>query len=74
MKSSTLMCFTALTLFGALAMPVQLAAQGHKDKQKHHHYQLIDVGTFGGPTGYLCNDPTRRWRGLPGSEQPGNDS
>jgi len=49
MKSRTLMYFAAITLFAALAIPVQLAAQRNKDKQKHHHYQLIDVGTFGGP-------------------------
>jgi probable HAF family extracellular repeat protein len=61
MKSRTLMCFSAITLFAALAVPIRLAAQdsqGHNDNHKLHHYKLTDVGTFGGPTGYLCNDPT----------------
>jgi probable HAF family extracellular repeat protein len=39
-----------MTLVAALATPVQLAAQGKQDHiQKHHHYKLIDLGTFGGP-------------------------
>jgi len=48
-KSRTLMCTTAITLFAALATPLQLAAQEKDDKPKHHHYKLIDMGTFGGP-------------------------
>jgi probable HAF family extracellular repeat protein len=44
----------ALALFAALAVPVQLAAQ---DKEgytaTHRHYQFIDLGTLGGPNGYL---------------------
>jgi len=39
----------AATLFAALAIPVQLAAQDNQDNHhKHHHYQLVDMGTFGG--------------------------
>jgi hypothetical protein len=42
----------ALTLFAAaMALPLQLAAQGNA-KQHHphqyHHYQIADPGTFGG--------------------------
>jgi len=40
----------ALTLFAALALPVQLSAQQKApEHHQYHHYQLIDVGTFGGP-------------------------
>jgi len=50
MKSRTLISVTAMTLFAALAIPVRLAAQDNRDPHhKHHHYKLIDVGTFGGP-------------------------
>ncbi|MGO9088849.1 MAG: hypothetical protein ACLQBK_26900 [Candidatus Sulfotelmatobacter sp.] len=52
MKSRTLTSITAVMLFAALARPIGLGAQDHADG-KHHHYKLIDVGTFGGPNAYL---------------------
>jgi probable HAF family extracellular repeat protein len=42
MKSRPLSGITAITLFAALAVPIQLAAQ-------HSRYKLIDIGTVGGP-------------------------
>jgi probable HAF family extracellular repeat protein len=45
MKSRTLMCVSAITLFAALTAPVQLAAQ-------HARYKLIDIGTLGGPSAH----------------------
>ena len=47
MKSEKLMCIAAVALLVALAVPVSLAAQEHHNK--HHKYNLIDLGTFGGP-------------------------
>jgi probable HAF family extracellular repeat protein len=56
MNSKTCTRIIALTLFAALAIPVQLAAQGNQDGTKnllHHHYKFIDMGTFGGPESYI---------------------
>jgi hypothetical protein len=55
MKSRRSISFTAVTLFSALAIPLQLAAQSKGDQinARHHHYQLIDMGTFGGPESFL---------------------
>jgi probable HAF family extracellular repeat protein len=49
MKSRILTCFIAMTLFAALALPVQLAAQ-------HTRFKLIDIGTFGGPVSFVSED------------------
>jgi probable HAF family extracellular repeat protein len=54
LKSKTLTCITAVTLFAALAVPLRLAAQdAGVGKQEHHHYKLIDTGTLGGATSSL---------------------
>src|SRR5579859_116984 len=53
MKSRFLMLVAAIVLFAALAVPVRLAAQDKPEhNHKHHHYQVIDIGTFGGPQSY----------------------
>ena len=52
MNSKTWKHINALTLLTALAMPLQLAAQDSAKQNHHHryhHYQLVDIGTFGGP-------------------------
>ena len=46
MKSTILMCITAMTLFAALAVPVRLAAQ--EEKQDLPRYTVTDLGTLGG--------------------------
>lgn len=64
MNSKTNAHIIALTLFAALALTLQLSAQ---DKARlahgyqHHHYQVVDVGTFGGPnSSYLQGFPEGR--------------
>jgi len=60
MKSRILKCITATTLFAGLAVPLGFAAQddaAQANNPKHHHYKLIDIGTFGGPESYLNPTP-----------------
>jgi probable HAF family extracellular repeat protein len=44
---SRFLCFTAITLFVALAMPVRLAAQEQANARPH--YKFVELGTLGGP-------------------------
>jgi probable HAF family extracellular repeat protein len=41
----------------ALAVPIHLAAQDHsattENRTQHHHYKLVDMGTFGGLQSYV---------------------
>ena len=50
MKSRSLALLAVAVLFAALAVPVWLDAQSDRDhSDKHPHYKLVDMGTFGGP-------------------------
>ena len=53
MKSEKLI--SAIALLVALSITVSLAAQEHK--KEHHHYKLVDIGTFGGPESYVNPTP-----------------
>jgi probable HAF family extracellular repeat protein len=56
MKSRKLTLIIAACLVCRVAMPVWTAAQDKQDtKPKHHHYQFVDLGTFGGPASYFAN-------------------
>src|SRR5690349_5872550 len=52
MKCRIWMWMTAVCLFAARVVTLQLSAQNNPElKTKHHHkYRVVDVGTFGGPT------------------------
>jgi probable HAF family extracellular repeat protein len=53
---------SAMALLVALAIPASLAAQEHPTK--HHKYNLIDLGTFGGPASILLGDYSINSRGM----------
>jgi len=56
MNSKTWTRIIALTLFAALTVTVPLAAQDQAKKtqpHQYHHYQINDVGTFGGPQSWM---------------------
>jgi probable HAF family extracellular repeat protein len=61
----------ALSLCAALGLPVGLSAQEQKQrkeqKKEHHHYQLIDMGTFGGPNSYNESVPPEKIINLRGA-------
>jgi probable HAF family extracellular repeat protein len=64
MKSIGFICLIAITLFATLAIPVGVAAQDQDQNKatqnqtaQHHHYQLIDIGTFGGPSSSYGEPP-----------------
>jgi probable HAF family extracellular repeat protein len=49
-----LMCIAGIT-FALLAVSLRLKAQ--EEHHKHHHYKLIDLGTFGGPASHFNFGP-----------------
>jgi probable HAF family extracellular repeat protein len=50
MKSRTKISLITIALFAALANPVRLGAQAQQEhEEKHHHYKVIEINTFGGP-------------------------
>jgi hypothetical protein len=57
MKSRFLACFTAVTVFAALAMPLRLAAQNEQEPRRElPRYIVKDLGTLGGTIGQLALD------------------
>jgi probable HAF family extracellular repeat protein len=51
-----------MAMLSLLAIPGLLAAQDNKDrKDKHRHYQLVDMGTFGGPASFVSEPSIVGW-------------
>jgi probable HAF family extracellular repeat protein len=77
MKSQRVTCILAMTLL-AVAVPVSLVAQDNaKPDQPHqyHHYQLNDVGTFGGPnSSFVLPSPGDRILNNNGAAVGGSDT
>jgi probable HAF family extracellular repeat protein len=55
MKSRSSIYFAVVALFATLAYPIALVAGNNQNPKhnKHHHYKLVDAGTFGGPASYF---------------------
>ena len=53
MKSNSITLVARFGLMVLFAVPAQLSAQNVAGQRIHHHYKLIDIGTFGGPSSYL---------------------
>jgi len=53
MKSRILTCITTITSFAALAATTRLAAQEQQKNKQQPRYELIDIGTFGGPDSFV---------------------
>jgi len=77
MKSQKLLYFIAMTMF-TVAMPVGVMAQdnaGQNHALRHHHYQIVDVGTFGGPnSSFLLPSPTGKVLSNSGTAVGGADT
>jgi probable HAF family extracellular repeat protein len=67
MKPTLWSFLTMIGLCAILIVPLQLCAESDQDNgDGHHHYKLIDLGTFGGPqsTYYTFTDPRINNRGI----------
>ena len=60
MKPRTWKWMPVVSLIAVLSMPSGMTAQDgslRQTKPKHHHYKLVDLGTFGGPNSFYFSSP-----------------
>jgi probable HAF family extracellular repeat protein len=57
-----------------MIVPGQLCAQEALPKGVHHHYKLIDLGTFGGPLSFVNTEPTENFINAQGTIVGGADT
>jgi probable HAF family extracellular repeat protein len=60
MKSRNFILAITVAVVAVLSIPTALAAQdatASAKKARHHHYKLMDIGTFGGPESYVNPAP-----------------
>ena len=57
MKKNLTALIASFSLCASMAFPTISSAQNTQapTNPEHHHYKLVDVGTFGGPTSYFSN-------------------
>ena len=60
MKSGFSICRTTVALF-AITAAFQLAGQDTQNHNKHHHYKVIDLGTFGGTSSFTEGVTKNGW-------------
>jgi probable HAF family extracellular repeat protein len=75
-KKNLAIYITAVTLLGALATQLRVAAQDKAQVKSasHHNYKLIDVGTFGGPQSFYFSSPVVQSVNNPGVAVGGADT
>jgi probable HAF family extracellular repeat protein len=57
-----------------VTLPAQLEAQEFAKPSTYHHYKLIDLGTFGGPTSLVNTEPTENFINAAGTIVGGADT
>jgi probable HAF family extracellular repeat protein len=66
-------CF-AVFICATVALIISMSTNAQTEKGKHHHYKLIDLGTFGGPFATANTEPTENFVNNAGAIVGGADT